>query len=132
MEWVIGNVGDDDAFNRTVCLECSAIVIDVGYRLAPEHKYPIPVSDSWEAYQHIVKHPQQFSVDPAKVAVGGFSAGGHIAAVISQQARDQGVQPPCFQLLVIPVCDANALNSNLDVAEGAFFVLMRKAPRRMS
>lgn len=94
-------------------------MIDVGYRLAPEHKYPIPVQDSLQAYQYITKHARELNIDPHRIAVGGFSAGGHIAAVISQQARDRSFSyPPCFQLLVIPVCDATVLTSDIQLADG--------------
>jgi hypothetical protein len=117
--WVIGDLGDDDSFLRTVCVECNAIIVDVGYRLAPEYKYPIPVTDCWDAFKWTVKNGEKYGIDKTKIAVGGFSAGGHISAVISQLARDQDFEAkPCFQLLVIPVCDATALDTSLNVRKG--------------
>lgn len=117
-QWVIGDVRDDDAFNRSVARETQSVVIDVGYRLSPEHRFPIPVFDSWQAYQYIATHAWEFGIDPNRLAVGGFSAGGHLAAVISQLARDQEFQyKPCFQLLVIPVCDATVLTPDVQLAD---------------
>lgn len=99
--------------------ELGCIVVDVGYRLAPEYRYPTPILDSWQAYEYVAKNAQSLGIDSAKLAVGGFSAGGHIAAVVSQLARDKKVATrPCFQLLVIPVCDATALDTNLKVVKG--------------
>lgn len=113
---MVGDLGDDDSFLRTVCQECNAIVVDVGYRLAPEYKYPIPVTDCWDAFKWTAQNAEKLGIDKNRIAVGGFSAGGHIAAVISQLARDENVEvKPCFQLLVIPVCDASALDTSLNV-----------------
>lgn len=119
--WVIGDLGDDESFLRTVCQSCNAIVIDVGYRLSPEYKFPVPVTDCWDAFRWAVKNASQIGIDKNRIAVGGFSAGGHISAVICQLARDQNFEcKPCFQLLVIPVCDATALDTNLDVRKGEY------------
>lgn len=117
--WVIGDLGDDDSFLRTVCQECNAIVIDVGYRLSPEYKFPIPVTDCWDAFRWVAQNASQIGIDKNRIAVGGFSAGGHISAIICQLARDQKFEvKPCFQLLVIPVCDATALDTDLNVRKG--------------
>lgn len=117
--WVIGDLGDDDSFLRTVCNECNAVIVDVGYRLSPEYKFPIPVTDCWDAYRWVAQNASRIGIDKNRIAVGGFSAGGHISAIISQLARDQKFEAkPCFQLLVIPVCDASALDTSLNVRKG--------------
>lgn len=117
--WVIGDLGDDESFLRTVCQECNAIIIDVGYRLAPEYKFPIPVTDCWDAFRWAVQNASQVGIDKDRIAVGGFSAGGHIAAIICQLARDQEFESkPCFQLLGIPVCDATVLDTSLNLRTG--------------
>lgn len=121
--WVIGNTGDDDAFNRSVAEACDAVVVDVGYRLAPEHKFPVAVFDAWEAYYYVASHASDLGVDPRRLAVGGFSAGAHLAAEVCLMARTEERDArwrykPCFQLLVIPVCDAGALDDDLQVAKG--------------
>ena len=117
--WVIGDVGDDDAFLRSVVRDVRCVAVDVGYRMAPEHKFPTGVNDSWEAYQYVANNAKKLSVDPKRLAVGGFSAGGHLSAVISQLARDTQFQyPPCFQLLVIPVCDATVLDEDCELKKG--------------
>lgn len=103
---------------------CQALVIDVGYRLSPEHRYPVPVRDSWEAYKYIASNAASLGADPKRLAVGGFSAGGHLAAVISQKARDSKFEHrPCFQLLVIPVCDAGVLTPDVQLREGELRVI---------
>ncbi|OMP85463.1 AB hydrolase superfamily protein B1A11.02 [Diplodia seriata] len=71
------------------------IVVSVGYRLAPEHNFPVPIDDSWDAFKWVVAHAFQLGADPSKgFLVGGSSAGANIAAVVSHLARDEKVSPP--------------------------------------
>lgn len=114
--WVIGALDDDASFIQKVVADTHCIGIDVDYRLAPEYKYPIPITDCRDAFKHLSQTSvaEKLGIDRSKMAVGGFSAGGHISALISQMARDEKWEyKPCFQLLVIPVCDASALGTDL-------------------
>jgi len=81
------------------------VVVSVDYRLAPEHKFPAAVVDARAALDWAAEHADGLGADPGRVAVGGDSAGGNLAAVVSQIARDEGGPPIAFQLLVYPVTD---------------------------
>ncbi|OJD35860.1 lipase 2 [Diplodia corticola] len=71
------------------------VVVSVDYRLAPEHNFPVPIDDSWDAFKWVVAHAFQLGADPSKgFVVGGSSAGANIAAVVSHLARDEKVSPP--------------------------------------
>ncbi|KAH8646241.1 putative esterase [Xylariales sp. PMI_506] len=103
--WVFGGLATDNDFCKRLVHELGCVVFDVDYRLAPEHKFPIPVDDCWAAFNWVRDHKAaEFNLDLDRVAVGGCSAGGHLSAVIAHMCRDQKI-PLCFQLLGVPVCD---------------------------
>lgn len=81
------------------------VVISVDYRLAPEHPYPAAVEDGYAALRWICENPVDLSIDPARVAVGGLSAGGCLAAAMTLMSRDLSGPPICFQVLDSPVID---------------------------
>jgi acetyl esterase len=104
--WVFGSLDTIDNPCRQLANASGCTVISVGYRLAPEHKFPIPVEDSYWATRYIAEHAADFDVDPAKIAVGGDSAGGNLAAAVTLLARDRGGPSLAFQLLIYPATDA--------------------------
>ena len=108
--WVIGDLDTHDRECRTLCRDASCIVVSVGYRLAPEHLYPAAVEDSFAALQWIGLHAAELGGDPHRLAVGGDSAGGTLAAVVAMLARDAGGPALRFQLLVYPVTDCRSPN----------------------
>jgi acetyl esterase len=79
--------------------------VSVDYRLAPEHRFPAGVEDAYAAARWVWEHAAEIGADPARVAVGGDSAGGHLAAVTAMLARDRGAPPLVFQLLVYPALE---------------------------
>jgi acetyl esterase len=81
-------------------------VVSVAYRLAPEHQFPAAVDDGYAATQWVATNAAQIGIDPQRVAVGGDSAGGNLAAVIAQMARDNEGPALVLQLLVYPAVDA--------------------------
>jgi acetyl esterase/lipase len=98
-------VGDLDTYDGTArahAVGTDAVVVSVDYRLAPEHPYPAAVDDVWAAIQWIAAHAGELEIDPDRLAVAGDSAGGNLAAVVSQLARDAGGPPIIFQLLWYP------------------------------
>ncbi len=83
-------------------------MISVHYRLAPEHRFPAAVDDSAAATRWVVEQATALGIDPARVAVGGDSAGGNLAAVMALMARDGALPKLCFQLLIYPATDMGA------------------------
>lgn len=119
--WVIGDIDSSDGLCRTLANAAGCIVVSVGYRLAPEHPFPAAAEDAYHATLWAAKHASGFGGDPSRIAVCGDSAGGNLAAVVAQIARDRLTPAICFQLLIYPVTDG-ACNtpSYRDNAEGYF------------
>lgn len=107
--WVLGDLETHDAVCRYLALASGAVVVAVDYRLAPEHPFPAAVDDADAATAWVWKNGASMGVDPDRLAVGGDSAGGNLAAVVCLRARDRGEPPVRWQLLVYPItdCDLN-------------------------
>jgi acetyl esterase len=126
--WVIGDLDTHDVLCRQLTAEAGVGVIAVDYRLAPEHKFPVAVDDSWAATRWVAAHAVELGVDTSRLAVGGDSAGGNLAAVVALLARDQGGPALALQILIYPVTDLGAeAQSYSDFAEG--FMLTRESMR---
>jgi acetyl esterase len=104
--FVIGNLDTHDAICRGLTAGAGCVTISVDYRLAPEHKFPAAPEDCYAVTKLLYGYGSQINVDPSRVAVGGDSAGGNLAAVVSQMARDLNGPRIAFQLLIYPVIDA--------------------------
>ena len=89
----------------TMAAEGGAISIGVDYRLAPENPFPAGVEDCYVALQWVVEHAKELRIDPAKIAIGGGSSGGNLAAAVALMARDRGGPKVAFQMLFYPVID---------------------------
>jgi len=89
----------------TVAAEGGAVSIGVDYRLAPENPFPAGVEDCYAALQWVAENTEELKIDPAKIAVGGGSAGGNLAAAVALMARDRGGPKVAFQMLFYPVID---------------------------
>lgn len=120
--FVIGSVAQSDADCRHLATLASIAVVSVDYRLAPDHPYPAAPDDCFAAVSWVAENAGEIGVDPARLAVGGDSAGGNLAAVVSIMARDRGAPKIRFQLLVYPVTDLVSLEtkSYRENAEGYF------------
>jgi acetyl esterase len=117
--FVIYDLDSHDSECRAMCNRAGITVVSVDYRLAPEHKFPAAVEDSFAALEWTAANAAELGVDPARIAVGGDSAGGNLAAVVAQIARDRGGPRIAFQLLVYPVTDARLAHPSMDEnAEG--------------
>jgi acetyl esterase len=103
--WVLGDLESHDHVCRALANSVSCVVLSVDYRLAPEHKFPAAVHDSYAATAWIADHADELGIDASRIAVGGDSAGGNLAAVVSQIARDSGGPKVIFQLLIYPGTD---------------------------
>jgi acetyl esterase/lipase len=100
--FVVGDLDTHDGESRRHAVAADAIVVSVDYRLAPEHPYPAAVEDAWAATLWVVERGPELGADTTRLAVAGDSAGGTIAAVMAQRARDAGGPPIAFQLLWYP------------------------------
>jgi acetyl esterase len=105
--WVIGSIETHDATCRELATAADCLVVSVDYRLAPEHKFPAAAEDAYAATRWVAEHAAEIGADPRRIAVGGDSAGGNLAAVVALMARDRGGPSLAFQLLVYPVTDYN-------------------------
>jgi acetyl esterase/lipase len=101
-------VGSLDAEHYKALLlarEAGFVVINVDYRLAPEHPYPVPLLDCYEALSWVTRHAGELGVDPGRLAVAGSSSGANLAAAVALLARDRGGPRVAFQQLIYPVLD---------------------------
>jgi acetyl esterase len=103
--FVICNLDSHDRECRSLANASGCVVVSVDYRLAPEHKFPAAADDAYNATRYVAEHPAEFGIDPNRMAVGGDSAGGNLAAVVALMARDRGGPSLKFQLLIYPVTD---------------------------
>ncbi len=117
--WVIGSLDGSDFGCRIMANASGCTVISVDYRLAPEYKFPTAVDDCLAVTKWVAENGPELGVDGARIAVGGDSAGGNLAAVVSQLARDVGGPAIAFQALVYPVTNYDfSTASYRDNAEG--------------
>ncbi|MGH9762150.1 MAG: alpha/beta hydrolase, partial [Blastocatellia bacterium] len=103
--WVIGAIETHDALCKSLANKADCIVISVDYRLAPENKFPAGLEDCFAATRWVQDNAGAIGVDPVRIGVGGDSAGGNLASVVSIMLRDKGEPVPRFQLLIYPVTD---------------------------
>jgi cation diffusion facilitator CzcD-associated flavoprotein CzcO/acetyl esterase/lipase len=103
--WVLGDEQSDDPFCRDMCRRAGMSFVSVGYRHAPEHRFPAAAEDGYAATRWIADHAAELGGKPGPVMVAGWSAGGNVAAVTCQLARDRGGPQISGQLLVCPVTD---------------------------
>jgi acetyl esterase len=105
---VIGDIETHDSLCRQLALRSGGAVLSLAYRLAPEHRFPVAVDDCFDALQWLTRQgAAQLGLDASRLAVGGDSAGGTLAAVCALQARDRGL-PLCLQVLITPGTTAHA------------------------
>ena len=103
--WVLCNIDTHDPVCRSLANAAECLVVSVDYRLAPEHKFPAAADDCYAATQWVMNSASLINGDADRVAVGGDSAGGNLAAVVALMARDRGGRAPVFQLLIYPATD---------------------------
>ncbi|MDB5899170.1 MAG: alpha/beta hydrolase fold-3 domain protein [Ramlibacter sp.] len=103
--WVIGDLDTHDVLCRQLCNGSGCAVVAVDYRMGPEARFPAAVDDAIAAARWVSRHATELKIDPARLAVGGDSAGGNLAAVVALAARDSADLPIAFQLLIYPATD---------------------------
>ena len=123
--WVICNLDTHDSLCRHIVNRASCAVVSVDYRLAPEYKFPAAADDAFAATRWIAENGGDINVDPARIAAGGDSAGGNLAAVVSLMAKDRGGPDLSFQLLVYPVADLSTMDNATYREHGEAYILTR-------
>jgi acetyl esterase len=108
--WVVGDVEAYDLACRFLAKHSGAAIVSVDYRLAPEHPFPAPVDDALAAFRDVVARAEELGADPARIGIGGDSAGGQLSAVTALQASRDGGPAPALQVLIYPATDM--LNSS--------------------
>lgn len=111
---IFGSVEGDDFLCRTMCRMTGAVIVSVDYRLSPEHQHPAHVEDAYAALRWLDAHADELGVDPTRIAIGGASAGGGIAAGTALLARDRGEVEVSFQYLVYPMIDDRGITASND------------------
>ncbi|KUI28162.1 lipase [Mycobacterium sp. IS-1496] len=123
--FVIGDLDTHDDLCRLICRDGGITVLSVDYRLAPEHKAPAAADDAYAAFRWASEHAAEFGVDADRIAVGGDSAGGNLAAVVSQRARNDGARLPALQLLIYPVVDVCSETRSKTLFADGYFLTAR-------
>lgn len=121
--WVLGTVDTADGVARSLANSCGALVAVVGYRLAPEHPFPAAIDDCYAAVRWVFEHAAQIGADPARLAVGGDSAGGNLAAAAALRVRDDAGGSALAlsgQLLVYPNTDQLADDQSMRAFDDPF------------
>jgi len=121
--WVVGDIASHDVLCRSLANGAGCVAISVDYRLAPEAKFPAAAEDSYAATKWVADNAAALGVDAKRIAVGGDSAGGNLAAVVAQMARDRGGPQIKFQLLIYPATDwAHESASQREFTEDGFIL----------
>lgn len=119
--WVIGDLETHDGLCRQLAAHSGVRVLAVDYRLAPENPFPASYDDAVAAANWAFEHAAEIGFDPARIGLGGDSAGGNLAAATAIALRDAGAHQPAFQLLLYPVTQVDRVTNSLnELAEGFF------------
>ena len=118
--WVLGSLDTHNPFCRALCLGAGCVVVSVGYRLAPEHRFPAAADDAQAATRWVAENAGDIGGDPARIALAGDSAGGNLSAVTAIRIRDEGGPELRGQLLIYPAVayPTNPTPSYTENAEG--------------
>ena len=103
--YIVGNLEADDHTMKRICSEVGCVIVSVNYRLAPENPFPAPIEDCYAALRWMVGASDGLRIDRSRVAVGGGSAGGGLAAGLALYARDKAEVDVAYQLLIYPMID---------------------------
>jgi acetyl esterase len=120
--FVMGDIESHDGLCRMICRDAAIHVLSVDYRLAPEHRAPAAVDDCVAAYRWARGHAAELGADPSRIGVGGDSAGGNLAALVTLRSRDEGIPQPTLQVLLYPVLDLSAKTRSRTLFSDGFFL----------
>lgn len=120
--WVLGSIDSHEPVARLLCHEAQVAVLNVGYRLAPEHPFPAAFEDAEAAFLWAHAHAATLGVDPDRIALGGDSAGGNLSAAVALARTRSGGPVPAFQLLIVPATDLAGHHRSHDLFATGFFL----------
>lgn len=120
--WCVGNLDERDPRCRTIAAEARCVVASVDYRLAPENRYPVPLEDCYAALCWLAGNGDRFEIDPTRIAIGGESAGGNLAAAVCLLARDRSGPALCHQWLDVPSVDATCTQEGFANVEDGYML----------
>ena len=122
--WVLNYINKYDAQLQDLAVLTNSIIISPNYQKAPEHKFPIPFDDCYTAFTWFSDHSAEFNVNPAKIGVGGDSAGGNLASGVALKIRDVNLHPLAYQMLIYP-CNGIDFETNSYIANAEDYGLTR-------
>src|SRR5262245_45618040 len=120
--FVLGDLDGYDNLCRRICRDAGVHVLSIDYRLAPEHRFPAAVDDALAAFRFACTNATALGALPDKIAVGGDSAGGNLAAVVAQKAKADGGPQPCAQMLLYPALDRTVKRPSLELFREGFLL----------
>jgi acetyl esterase len=120
--WVIGDINSHDALCRSLTNAVGCVTVSVDYRLAPEHKFPAAPEDCYAATRWVAANAASFNGDPQRIAVGGDSAGGNLAAVVPLMIRERGGPILVYQLMIYPATDYFPDNASMRENANDYFL----------
>lgn len=115
--YVLGSVAESDASMSQLAKDVNCVVASVEYRLAPEHPFPAPLEDCYAGLKWFFSNSAELGVNPERIAIGGGSAGGGLAAGLAILARDRAEVNVCFQLLVYPMLDDRSVTPSAQITD---------------
>lgn len=123
--WVLGDLDHSDPLCRRLAVETGFVVVNVDYRLAPEHRFPTAAEDSHAAFCWVASKAGELGIRPDRIAVAGASAGGNLACVVTLMARARGGPAPFAQVLAYPVLDDACMSSSYREFADGYIVTTR-------
>jgi acetyl esterase len=112
--WVVGDIDSHDSVCRALAGRAGCMVLSLDYRMAPEHRFPAAVDDSWAGLVWLHENAAAIGADPDRLAVGGDSSGGNLAAVVARWARERGGPRIAAQVLIYPVTNYDLDKTSAD------------------
>ena len=126
--WVVGDLDSHDDHCAWMAAEAGVVIVSVDYPLAPENRHPVPFEACDAAVRHIAAHAADYGIDPARLGVGGDSAGAALAAAVALKARDEGGPALALQLLIYPTLGSDhSLPSFAENADAAAVHTLQEA-----
>ena len=122
--WVLNYINKYDAQLQEMAVLTNSVIASVNYQKAPEHKFPIPFDDCYEAFLWFSNRAEEFNVDPLKIGIGGDSAGGNLASGVAHKIRDINPYPLAYQMLIYP-CNGIDFNTPSYLANADGYGLTR-------